>query len=1065
MLASIIPLILLLLISCLPPRELNNKFSSYFVRIDQPSSITPRNKSSYLIRGLCNEIGIVVLVELEDINQMTVTPEVPPICSGGGNWETTIDTRNLVDGIITIRISQTDSSKVTHRDTIEVNKDITPLLMTLDAKNILNDMVENYELSGTCSEWGRPITIQLIDENDAKLIPENPIICTEGRWSFSTNTKDLLDGTITINAIHRDASEKPYYVDIAIKKDTTLPTVSINQPSSILNLSERNYQMSGSCSENQSLIEIKLYEEDNPSSYDVNASSRCINGNWADSLNPSRLQDGQIVLVVTHRDQAGNSSHQETVISKDVLKPNISITRANNIFPSTASSYSLSGSCSENQREISIKFLDSDNITTDLSTTSPCADQSWALDNFNISSLVEGSVTITISQTDVMGNHREVSTQVEKSNSSLVVTIDNIPHVSISNRNNYPLTGTCSPSGGILTLKIGGIPPLGQPQCTNKTWSATFNLELILDSPTVDVTADYTDRDEIESAPQFSTSIIKDTIAPSVSLNAPMDINRISDSSYSLSGECSDHGESISIEIDTLSFQDNCINSSWSYMADVSSLASGMFTITVTHTDGVGNFSRVNKKTNRDNSIILTLNEPQIITDTNESSYSISGACSEVNSEVTVNFASITPSSQPICATNFTWEVNNLDVSLLADGSLSISITHSGTTITGNVHKGCLSLSGTGIQTNPFVICNYTDLKSINNNRAKYYILGQDIDARASWSEHENNTTCVAFDGTTVDSTSPCSGMSPIGIFTGELDGNGHEISNIYMSTSLEELALLIEISQNAVVKNIHLKNIMIVNNMDTTSNPSTGGLVGSADSLTTISNCSVTGIIKGEGNSGGIAGYSNGTLNNSYTDVTVEGVNAGGLIGYSNAGITSNSHSKGIVKSLVLTSSSFTSTSGGLVGYMSDSTFIQNSLSNVTLSGGTYQGGLVGTILNSGVKNSYSLSSLTSGTSSTDGGLIGSSTMLSGLSINLFWETYPMNTLTHSVGSDSTAFSSSGLTIANMQLACPNGAIQAICSLGAGFSFSAGEAPAIKKCLDCSLNNPTYSSELVLGQ
>ena len=86
----------------------------------------------------------------------------------------------------------------------------------------------------------------------------------------------------------------------------------------------------------------------------------------------------------------------------------------------------------------------------------------------------------------------------------------------------------------------------------------------------------------------------------------------------------------------------------------------------------------------------------------------------------------------------------------------------------GNFH------AGRGPKDNPYLICTYKQLKDINElndtDKAawhpdrtltdKYYVLGQDIDASASWSEGTGG--CTPYDGANAK-TASCNGWTPIG--------------------------------------------------------------------------------------------------------------------------------------------------------------------------------------------------------------------------------------------------------------------------------------------------------------
>ena len=263
---------------------------------------------------------------------------------------------------------------------------------------------------------------------------------------------------------------------------------------------------------------------------------------------------------------------------------------------------------------------------------------------------------------------------------------------------------------------------------------------------------------------------------------------------------------------------------------------------------------------------------------------------------------------------------------------------------------------GDGSESSPYLICTYAQLHKMRDNLTAYYELGQDINANPSWSAGDNG--CTAYDGSTVPTTTPCTGWVPVGnieldkcdgetddvCFQGHLDGGDHIISNLYLNISASNL----------------------------------GGLFGYTGSQSEISNMGLTNASVTvtsstlSSYSGGLMGFNNaGTISNSYTTGEVTSVSShssysGGLVGYNDQGTISNSYATGEV-----TSSSTSSYGGGLVGINEDGT-ISNSYatgavdtpSSSSAYARSYGGGLVGN--NTGtVSNSYATGELTSSAAS----------------------------------------------------------------------------------------------------
>lgn len=153
---------------------------------------------------------------------------------------------------------------------------------------------------------------------------------------------------------------------------------------------------------------------------------------------------------------------------------------------------------------------------------------------------------------------------------------------------------------------------------------------------------------------------------------------------------------------------------------------------------------------------------------------------------------------------------------------------------------------------------------------------------------------------------------TPIGTkknpFKGELDGNGHVISNINISwkSGDKDEGAFIRFANNAVIKNLILKDVNIKSYMIT------GSIAGKASNNTLISNCSVSGKIRSmESSAGGIAGIiTQSKIVNCNFNGKIRGViDTGGIAGHNIAdSCIQNCSSKGEIAGMAST--------GGIAGF-----------------------------------------------------------------------------------------------------------------------------------------------------
>lgn len=192
------------------------------------------------------------------------------------------------------------------------------------------------------------------------------------------------------------------------------------------------------------------------------------------------------------------------------------------------------------------------------------------------------------------------------------VTIDSpAPNINEDNQNSYGvLSGTCSENGRDVIVAIGGTPLVTQPVCSaGFTWSVSgLDVSGLADNPAILITADHSDIFG-DNAPQATASVIKDTIDPTVTITTPAaDINDTNRTNYSVSGTCSDDGQTVEVLVGVSSpaVEPICNLGAWNVTGmSVSANANGVVTITVTHYDAAGNTNQalttVTKSSNNNN--------------------------------------------------------------------------------------------------------------------------------------------------------------------------------------------------------------------------------------------------------------------------------------------------------------------------------------------------------------------------------------------------------------------------------------------------------------------------------
>ena len=250
-------------------------------------------------------------------------------------------------------------------------------------------------------------------------------------------------------------------------------------------------------------------------------------------------------------------------------------------------------------------------------------------------------------------------------------------------------------------------------------------------------------------------------------------------------------------------------------------------------------------------------------------------------------------------------------------------------TLWGNIASAQLTLvtlDGSGTEGDPFLIANYTDLKTVGINSTYHlgavYRMTADIDASPSASENGGE------------------GFIPIGNgsskFTGKFHGAGHLISNLYINRPTTDYVGLFGYASGATIDSL--------------------GLAG--------------GVVSGYGTVGSLSGYliSSGAVSDCHSNCQVTGgyYHVGGLIGLVDQSAVSRCYSTGMVSDTL----SFV---GGLIGSIDNYGSVTESFATGTVYGGGCVGGLVGyNIRYSTVNKCYATGPVTLVRSSAVGGLVG---------------------------------------------------------------------------------------------
>ncbi|MGE5473290.1 MAG: InlB B-repeat-containing protein [Ignavibacteriales bacterium] len=260
---------------------------------------------------------------------------------------------------------------------------------------------------------------------------------------------------------------------------------------------------------------------------------------------------------------------------------------------------------------------------------------------------------------------------------------------------------------------------------------------------------------------------------------------------------------------------------------------------------------------------------------------------------------------------------------------------------------------GAGTLEDPYLIASFANLKWVSANNA----------ANTGFSgKYFKQTADIDMSPTTSETWIPIGNMT--NKFNGTYDGNGYSVENLCINTAAIRQGLFGVIGNAGTVTDLGVTNVDITCSAhNNTTGAMAGALVGT--SYGSILRCYSTGTVSGDGNTGGLLGYSHGgTIKDCYSRCTVLGNGAsvaeayaqvGGLLGKlalvsGMTGSVSNSYATGNV-----TAANHDDV-GGLAGEIDTDQEVYSSFATSTVIGSTNVGGIAG-VLQGPMYNAYTTS------------------------------------------------------------------------------------------------------------
>lgn len=181
--------------------------------------------------------------------------------------------------------------------------------------------------------------------------------------------------------------------------------VSILVSADITPANENVYSASGACSDDGELVLLSI------GGVPFLPSPTCSGNAWAVAgVDASALPQGNVIIIANHMDSLGNSATPASVtVTKDTVAPVVTINTLDVIDILNQGAYDFSGTCDEESADVSVSI---GGVTPLVLPT--CTSSVWSVAGLDLTSVIEGSVAVSASQTDAFANTGSTSATVLK---------------------------------------------------------------------------------------------------------------------------------------------------------------------------------------------------------------------------------------------------------------------------------------------------------------------------------------------------------------------------------------------------------------------------------------------------------------------------------------------------------------------------------------------------------------------------------------------------------------------------------------------------------------------------
>ncbi|NIF31610.1 Ig-like domain-containing protein [Enterobacter sp. Cy-643] len=546
-------------------------------------------------------------IQVKDSNGNTIASTM---VDSNGNWKVLLSEQP--DGTHTWSVVQIDGNKITSAGDITLNVVTTQASLTVATTagdNMLNaaEQANDVVISGSSQALasGTALTLTLNGKTYSTTVG------SDGSWSVTVpaaDAKNLADGSWPVAVSGKDAAGNNVSASETLVVDTKAPGLTVNAiaDDNIINAAEHGAAViigGKTDAEAGQVVTLKL----NGKTYTATVNA---DGSWSMAVPADDVQtmaDNSYTLNFSVSDKAGNTTTTNASLLVDTTPPEASV--------NTVAGDDILSVSEQGQAQIisgtSRGAAPGDKVTVSIGgktwQTTVQQDGSWSVGvpKEVISSLPEGTNTVTVTITDAAGNSGRVEHDITVSSTPPAVAFHPISQDNVLNaiEATQPLTlsGTSNlPDGSTVTVRLNNVNYTADVQ--GGVWQLQVPVEDVVKLGDTTYTLSVSGTDSTGNTGTANATLLVDTALPTVVVSTFAGDNRINNSEIAndqtLSGRVTGahEGDTVTLNVGGKNYTTKVQSDlTWSITVsagDLQALGDGDVSIVASVTNGHGNTGR-----------------------------------------------------------------------------------------------------------------------------------------------------------------------------------------------------------------------------------------------------------------------------------------------------------------------------------------------------------------------------------------------------------------------------------------------------------------------------------------